>query len=329
MSHPLQLHDYEPATQNLLEEVVEGLGRTPKQLPAKLFYDERGSKLFERITTLEEYYPTRTEAEITRTHVDEMAEIIGPRPMLIELGSGNSEKTRILLDHLDDPIAYVPIDISKDHLLASAADIASAYRSVEVHPVCADYEQQFTLPRTTRRVGRSVVYFPGSTIGNFHPTSAIRFLRRLARLGGERGSLLIGVDLKKDPAVLNAAYNDAEGVTAQFNLNILVHINRELGSDFDVAEFRHHAFYNDSAGRIEMHLISKSDQIISVGDARIRITKGEAIWTESSYKFTVPEFAALAASAGYEQKHVWLDEAKFFSVQLYSWRVACPRLSAS
>lgn len=319
MSARLHLHDYEPATDNLLDEVVEGLLQPQKQLPSKLFYDERGSKLFERITALEEYYPTRTESEITRRHVAQMAQIIGPRPVLIELGSGSSEKTRILLDHLDDPVAYVPIDISKDHLLASASEIANTYPSLEVHPVCADYEQPFELPQTRRSVGRNVVYFPGSTIGNFHPDDAVTFLGRLATLGGERASLLIGVDLKKDPAILNAAYNDAEGVTALFNLNILVHINRALGADFDTAKFHHRAFFNEAEGRIEMHLVSAADQTVCVGDEAIPIKNGETIWTESSYKYTVDEFAALAARAGYNLKHAWLDDAKLFSVQLYSW----------
>jgi len=314
----VKLTDLAPQTGDLMEEVKLGLRRPVKELPSKLFYDEIGAGLFESITRLPEYYPTRTEIGIMRDNILAIGKCIGSRAMLIELGSGSSEKTRILLDHLDDLVAYVPIDISKEQLLESAARIAAAYPDVEILPVCADYNDAVEIPGGSRPARRRVIYYPGSTIGNFHPPSAVAFMRKLARVTGAGAGLLIGVDLKKDPAVLHQAYNDREGITADFNLNMLRRLNRELGTDFNLERFRHRAIYNREAGRIEMHLVSLSDQIVRVGDVDVHFAKGETLWTESSYKYTVDEFAALAGQAGFAVEHVWTDDQRLFSVQYLS-----------
>ena len=320
MSQPLRIVDHHPATDNVLQEVLDGLSSTPPQLPAKLFYDERGSQLFDRITELDEYYPMRAETAIMEAHSADMAAAIGPAAMAVEYGAGSSVKTRILLNHLEDPVAYVPIDISRDHLKASAGALAADYPGLEVLPVCADYEQPIELPETTRPVSEHVVYFPGSTIGNFHREDAHRFLERAAHLSARHhdGALLIGVDLQKDDHILHAAYNDGEGVTAAFNLNMLTHINRVFGADFDTDRFRHVAFYNNVDGRIEMHLESRTRQSVALAGRRFRFEAGERIWTESSYKYTVEGFAEIAAAAGYRFEAAWKDPAELFSVQYYT-----------
>lgn len=317
MSHQVKLLDCHPTTAALRDEVVAGLSNPVKELPCKLFYDERGSRLFERICRLDEYYPTRTESKIMRCHGDEMAAAAGARRLVIEYGSGAGEKTVILLDRLGDPVAYVPIDISRAALLDSSRRISAVYPRLEVLPVCADYEQPFAVPEPTRRAAGRLVYFPGSTIGNFHPAEAKRFLSRMARHAGPGGKMLIGVDVKKDPEILTRAYNDAAGVTAEFNLNILRRINDELGASFDLSAFRHHAYYNDAAGRIEMHLVSRVRQTVRVGDCEFEFEAGESIWTESSYKFDVEEFADIAAGAGLGLESVWRDADRLFSVQMY------------
>jgi dimethylhistidine N-methyltransferase len=298
-----------------LQEVLRGLSSPQKELPCKLFYDERGSDLFERITTLDEYYPTRAEQRIMRAAAGEIATLIGPECLLIEYGSGSSQKTRILLDHLDQPAGYVPIDISCDQLRASSAALSRAYPGLRVLPVCGDYTADLQLPADLPASKRHVAYYPGSTIGNFVPRDAREFLTRIGQLCGPHAGLLIGVDQKKDPLMLHRAYNDALGVTAAFNLNILVRLNREFGADFAVDQFRHYAFYNPVFDRVEMHLVSLSDQVIHLGNTRIRFTRGESIWTEASYKYNPPEFAALAASAGWHVRQVWTDDRGLFSVQ--------------
>jgi dimethylhistidine N-methyltransferase len=275
--------------------------------------------LFNQICEQPEYYPTRTELQITRDHADEIAAAIGAGCVLVEYGSGSSLKTRILLDHLREPTAYVPIDISREHLLRSSRALAASYPGLAVRPVWADYTGEFHLPtidgRERRRGGRVVAYFPGSTIGNFEPTEARQFLESVRRVCGRGGSLLIGVDLKKDPSLLNAAYNDAAGVTAAFNLNLLTRINRELGANFDTSAFEHHAFFNAAAGRVEMHLVSRRRQRVELGDgASISFEPGETIHTENCYKYTLASFRALAAEAGYRPEQVWTDEAGWFSV---------------
>jgi len=315
VSRTIRLIDYSPAPGDIRSEVLEGLGKRPRELPPKYFYDERGSALFARITELPEYYPTRTEAKIMRDNGPEISRIIGPDALIIEYGAGNSEKTRILLDHLDDPAGYVPIDISGDHLMESATELAAEYPDLSVLPVCADYDQPFEIPVPDHLVGNQVFYFPGSTIGNFHHDDAVEFLRGMIAHAGRGCSLLIGVDLKKDPDTLHRAYNDSEGVTAAFNLNMLLLLNREIGCDFDIEQWQHRALYNEEAGRIEMHLVSAIDQPVTIGDHEIPFAAGDFIWTESSYKYTVTGFGRLAARAGFTQQHVWTDASRLFSVQ--------------
>ena len=310
------LVDIQPEVKPWLPEVLEGLQDSPKRLPSKLFYDHRGSQLFDQICTLPEYYPTRAEQTIMETHIEDMAAHLGPDCLLIEYGSGSSMKTRKLLDHLPKLVGYVPIDISESHLLKSAANIARAYPGLDVLPVCADYEAEFNIPQPDRPVRRRVAYFPGSTIGNFHPAEAVDFLRQLRATCGYEADLLIGIDLKKDTGLLHRAYNDCAGVTADFNRNILRHLNRELGTDFDLGQFEHCAFYNEAAGRIEMHLVSKRRQSVCVNGRLISFEADERIWTESSYKYTLEEFAALAAQAGFSISQVWTDQNNLFSVQL-------------
>lgn len=304
------------ADPDFLRDVHRGLARPRKRLPSKYFYDEQGSRLFEDICTLEEYYPTRCELAILEGHAAAVADLLGPGCALVEYGSGNSHKTRLLLDHLRDGAAYIPVDISEEHLGTSARALARAYPHLEVRPVCADFTRPFELPRLRRPAARRAVYFSGSTIGNFRPPEACALLAGIARLCGPGGVLLIGVDLQKDTAILEAAYNDRRGVTAAFNLNLLARINRELGADFRLDRFRHHAFYNVRRGRIEMHLVSTAEQMVHVGTERFAFTAGETVCTEYSYKHSVAGFAALAARAGLRQEYVWTDARGWYSVQL-------------
>ena len=308
-------YDFKPGRESFLAEVLIGLRKPQKELPSKYFYDERGSYLFERICELEEYYIPRIEASIMQAHIKEMAELIGPHVLLIEYGSGNCEKVRFLLDHLHNPVAYVPIDISRRQLLHMTSKLVSEYPKLEVHPVCADYLSSFDLPASKRRTERIVVYFPGSTIGNFDPIPAKHFLEHVASVCGMAGALLIGVDLKKDPAVLHSAYNDKEGITAAFNLNLLQRINQELDYDFQPEWFQHYAFYNPWVSRVEMHLVSQRDQVVNPNGEIISFTRGESIWTESSYKYNLDEFKQMAAAAGFKVERVWMDERQWFSVQ--------------
>ena len=311
----LNLHDFSPDMRTFYAEVIAGLQSESKSLPCKYLYDDRGSKLFDDICNLVEYYPTRIELTIMRDWVSEIAELLGERCRLVEYGSGNSLKTRILLERLKDMAAYVPVDISRSHLLASAQRLAVDYPNVLLQPVCADYTVSFTLPTTPTHVDTTVVYFPGSTIGNFHPLEAREFLKRIAGQCGFGGGLLIGVDLMKDPAVLHAAYNDSRGVTADFNRNILTRINRELGGDFLTNRFDHSAFYNVFQGRVEMHLVSLQAQTVRVGGEIFHFDEGETIHTECSYKYSVEEFADLAQSAGFTVVSIWTDPENLFSVQ--------------
>ena len=315
LAQHIHLSDFTLERDTFREEIMQGLQQPNKQLPAKFLYDARGSRLFEQICELDAYYPTRTEMAIMAAHAHEMAALLGPQCLLIEYGSGSSTKTRILLDMLQEPAGYVPIDISKEQLLRSAAKLGAAYPNLDVFPVCADYTNSFEVPIPTRPISRRVVYYPGSTIGNFDPEAAQRFLAHIADVCGPGGGLLIGVDLKKDPEVLHRAYNDRQGITAAFNLNLLVRINRELETDFQLDQFRHYAFYNPLPGRIEMHLVSLTNQTVHVDDDEIWFNVGESIWTESSYKYTVGEFERLAAAAGYAVEQVWTDRQQRFSVQ--------------
>jgi dimethylhistidine N-methyltransferase len=297
-----------------LTDVVSGLRLPQKQLPCKYFYDQTGSDLFEQITQLEEYYLTRVERSILKRHVQEMAELLGSRCLLVEYGSGSSSKTRLLLDCLADPVAYVPIDISGDELRRSAAALAAEYPRLEVLPLVGDFARALTLPSPRMPAARRVVFFPGSTIGNFAPAEAVPMLRRTAQLCGRGGGLLLGADLRKDPTVIEAAYNDRLGVTARFNCNLLVRINGELGADFAVEKFAHRAFYNAALGRIEMHLISKCAQRVHIDGADFQFADGESIHTENSYKYSLDQLDALARAGGLEPVRVWTDEAQYFSV---------------
>jgi L-histidine Nalpha-methyltransferase len=252
-----------------------------------------------------------------RARIGEMAEVVGPQALLVEWGSGSSVKTRLLLEHLHEPVAYVPVDISREHLLASAEALAARFPHVQVLPVCADFTRPFPVPTPARAERRRVLYFPGSTIGNFVPSVAVQLMKQMAEQVGPGGGLLIGVDLRKDPAVLEAAYDDAQGITAQFNLNLLRRANRELGADFDLGGFRHEAIWDDALGRIEMRLVSLRDQTVRVGGRRFKFRADERIHTEDSHKYTVESFTQLAARAGFHLEHVWADPQRLFSIQAY------------
>jgi dimethylhistidine N-methyltransferase len=297
-----------------LDDVLTGLRQSPKRLACKYFYDKRGSELFDRICLLDEYYLTRCELNIMERHAPQMGEQIGAGAMLVEFGSGSSVKTRYLLDGLREASAYVPVDISCEHLRQTAAELARDYPRLEILPVCADFTSEFGLPRASRHVTHVAVYFPGSTIGNFVPARAAALLRRIARLCGRGGGLLIGIDLKKDPRTIHAAYNDREGVTAQFNLNLLRRINRELGADFDLDQFVHRATYEARFGRVEMHLVSRQAQVVTLDGESFEFAPGESICTEYSHKYTVTEFAQIAAGAGLSLHRVWTDRHGYFAV---------------
>jgi dimethylhistidine N-methyltransferase len=306
--------DLEPAASDFLEQAIAGLSSSPPTLPSKFFYDERGSDLFQKICELPEYYVTRTETEILREHGAEIAASIGDDAELVGFGTGAGVKTRMLLDHLENLIAYVPVDISKQRLTESAEALSREMPALEILPVCADYLQPFDLPTPSRKPAHIAVYFPGSTIGNMQPEVARHFLTRVARLCGHSGGLIIGVDLQKSKQTLEAAYNDSAAVTAAFNLNMLARANRELGADFDLSQWRHRAIYNDAAHRIEMHLVSERDQTVHLGDRRFHFAPGEKIITEFSYKHTIEGFSALAGSAGFQLARVWTDPKKLFAV---------------
>ena len=295
------------------DTVLRGLRGRPKMLSPTLFYDETGAALFERITTLDAYYLTRAELEILRARIGEIAALAGPGCALIEYGSGAGVKIRLLLDALDAPAAFVPIDVSHAQLARVAAELAAEYPAVAVRPVVADYSAPVQLPPLPPHA-RCVAFFPGSTIGNFHPTEAAAFLRRVRRTVGPEGALILGVDRRKDPRVLLAAYDDAEGVTAAFDRNVLARLNRELGADFDLARFRHRAVWNDAASRIEMHLESVEPQVVTVAGERIAFAAGETIWTESSYKYDRPRLDRLVAEAGFALARLWTDAAERFWV---------------
>ncbi|MFN3233411.1 MAG: L-histidine N(alpha)-methyltransferase [Alphaproteobacteria bacterium] len=296
-----------------MDAVVDGLSQDQKQLPCKFFYDAEGSKLFDAICELDEYYPTRTELGLLQNHCGEISDLIGPGAELIEFGCGSLQKIRILLAAMDTPAGFVPIDISREHLLLSAEDLAAEFPALSIRPVVADYTQPLDLP-VQDNVAKRVGFFPGSTIGNFTREEAVRFLKVVAGILGRGGELLIGVDLKKDTAILNAAYNDQKGVTAAFNLNILERINRELGGDFDIDAFRHNAFYASDQGRIEMHIESLKDQTVKINGSSFDFESGETIHTENSHKYGVEEFVRHAGMAGFVPVQTWTDEKKLFSI---------------
>jgi dimethylhistidine N-methyltransferase len=312
-------HDLAPAEESFRDAVVAGLSRRRKALPCRFLYDERGSALFEQICELPEYYVTRTEMSLLAEHALDIADLAGRHAQLIEFGSGSSRKVRLLLDAFQDPASYVAIDISRDSLRLAADGLAAEFPDLAVVAVCADYLRPFRLPPLPARGdGRRIGFFPGSTIGNFRPEEAVDFLAGCRQVIGRGGVMLVGVDLKKDPALLHAAYNDAAGVTAAFNLNLLERINRELGADFDLDRFAHDAFYNKAEGRIEIYIRSLADQIVTVGGHTIRFTTDERIHTEDSCKYTVAEFQRLAMRAGFRPLRHWVDKDELFSIHLLS-----------
>jgi dimethylhistidine N-methyltransferase len=312
---PITLIDYHPPNGDIRQEVLDGLAQPQKRLSPKWFYDEEGSRLFDQITRLHEYYPTRTELGILHTNIAEMAGMIGSCVAIVEFGAGSSVKIRILLDILETPAAFIPVDISGEYLLDASRQLAMDYPDLEILPVCADFTQPFDLPVPMAAVNRNLVFFPGSTIGNFGLEQARQLLKVMAIEAGAGGGLLIGVDLKKDAATLESAYNDDAGVTADFNLNLLVRLNREIGADFDLGQFTHRAIYSEEKGRIEMHLVSEKDQSVNIDGQLIEFLAGEHILTECSHKYELQEFADLAGEAGFNIRKVWTDPERMFSVQ--------------
>ncbi|WP_017759118.1 L-histidine N(alpha)-methyltransferase [Pseudacidovorax intermedius] len=295
------------------DDLASALAHRPRRISPKWFYDAEGSRLFDRICDLPEYYPTRTELSILRSRAPEIAQQIGPDAEIVEFGAGSLVKIRLLLDALQSPRRFLPIDISGEHLQGAARQLRTDYPGLEVTPVVADYTQHFELPERLAGAGRRVGFFPGSTLGNFEPDEALAFLRQAARLL-RGGGLLLGVDLVKDPQLLHAAYNDAQGVTAAFNLNLLARANAELGADFDVNAFSHAAFYNAPMRRIEMHLVSRREQVVTLEGQRHAFEEGETLHTEYSHKFTIDGLRAMAARAGFGIGPVWTDPQRLFSV---------------
>ncbi len=317
--HSALLRPARGADRALRDEVLRGLLGTPKTLPPKLFYDAEGARLFEQICTLHEYYLTRAEVEILERYAGEIAQLAGPHCALVEYGSGAGVKVRLLLDALADPAAYVPIDISREQLARVARELSRDYPGTAVRPLCADYTRRLRLP-TLPGGARRLAFFPGSTIGNFHPAEAAAFLRRVRHVVGPPpasrapGALLLGVDRRKDVHALHAAYNDRAGVTAAFNLNVLARLNREFGAAFDLARFRHVAFFNASASRIEMHLESLAAQTVCIAGETVEFERGETIWTESSYKHDRALLDRIAGAAGFEVRRLWTDSREQFWV---------------
>jgi L-histidine Nalpha-methyltransferase len=310
-------HDLAPAEESFRDAALASLTRRAKSIPCRFLYDERGSSLFEAICDLPEYYLTRTETAILAEYASEIARRVGSHVQLIEFGSGSSRKVRLLLEALSEPAAYAAIDISREPLRVATTELAAEFPDLAVVAICADYLQPFRLPSLpVRSEGRRLGFFPGSTIGNFTRGDAVDFLAGCRGVVGRDGAMLVGVDLKKDAAVLDAAYNDRAGITAEFNLNLLERMNRELDADFDLDRFEHDAFYNEAAGRIEIYIRSLADQIVIVAGRAIRFSAGERIHTEDSCKYTVAEFQRLAAQAGFRSAEHWTDPQELFSVHL-------------
>ncbi|MEM0915124.1 MAG: L-histidine N(alpha)-methyltransferase [Planctomycetota bacterium] len=315
---PPRLLDLHPPAGDLVAEAIAGLSEPQPTLPCKLFYDRIGSHLFDRITELDAYYPTRTELAIMRDHAADIADAIGPNAYLAEPGSGSSAKVHLLLDALDDPVAYAPIEISRKHLLESAHRLAERYPDIDILPVCADYTHDIRLPDAPRPERKRVAYFPGSTIGNFRADDARDFLNLLADLVGPGGGLLIGTDLRKDADVLHRAYNDEHGVTAAFNVNALLHLARLADADLDASAFTHRADWNDAKSRIEMHLVAERDTAFTLAGHRFAFAPGETIRTELSHKYTRHSFDLIAEA--FEPVGYWADERGWFAVRYYEVR---------
>jgi dimethylhistidine N-methyltransferase len=301
-----------------LEEALAGLSAPHKALSPKWLYDARGSALYELICGLPEYYPARTELGILQDHASEIARAVGPRALVFEFGAGSGTKTERLLAALERPVAYLPVDISRDALLSAVIALRRRFPALEVRPVFGDFTDGARLPEVGLEYARRLSFFPGSTIGNFDPPEAVALLRKMAREAGPGGALLVGVDVPKDAATLERAYDDAEGVTAAFDLNLLARMNRELGADFSLSAFRHRAVWNRRISRVEMHLESTADQVVHLAGRPILFQAGETIHTESAYKWEPRSFDALAALAGWRPEQSWSDERAWFSVRLYT-----------
>ena len=295
------------------QDLVAAFEQRPHRISPKYFYDAAGSQLFDRICELPEYYPTRTELSILQRAAGEIAALAGPRAEIVEFGAGSLRKVRLLLQAFEAPARFVPIDISGEHLQVAAAQLKSEFAALDVRPLVADYTRRLLLPAPPVGAGKRIGFFPGSTIGNFTPDEALAFLHKAASVL-EGGALLLGADLVKDPQVLHAAYNDSQGVTAAFNLNLLVRANREPETDIAVEQFAHYAFFNPYESRIEMHLLSRERQAVTMAGRRFEIGEGETLHTENSYKFTVESLRALAQRAGFRPGPVWTDPERLFSV---------------
>lgn len=315
-SQAVRLHDLHPGSGNMRADVLAALARRPRKLSSKYFYDARGSALFEQICEQPEYYLTRAELSLMRTHIDAIAERLGPDVLVLEYGSGSGIKTRMLLAHLVRPVAYVPVEISRGALMASVEHLRGRFPDIEMLPVCADFTQVVSLPEPRRTPRRCVIYFPGSTIGNFESRDAISLLRHMHTEMGAAGAALVGVDLVKDPAVIEAAYNDAAGITARFTLNMLAHFNRELDARFDLDAFAHHAHYDPVAERVETSIVSRIDQDVDVAGETFHFDAGESLQVEYSCKYSLDSFARLARHAGLRVAEVWQDPQQLFSLQL-------------
>jgi L-histidine Nalpha-methyltransferase len=313
---PVRFIDLAPSTERVLDLALEGLSRASKTLPCSLFYDAEGSRLFERICDLPEYYIPRIERALLAARAPDLARLAGEGVEVVELGCGSATKTALLLDALARPGAYVALDISREALLEATRRIAAARPDLEVWAICADYLRPFTLPDRDGPPRRRLAFFPGSTIGNFDPEQARRFLRLMARLVGPGGDMIVGADLPKDPRVLEAAYDDAQGVTAMFNKNLLARLNREVGADFDLDAFDHLARFDEVESRIEMHLVSRREQTARVGGRALRFAAGERIHTESSYKYSLDAFRAFARDAGFEPLEAWTDAEGWFAIHV-------------
>lgn len=318
---PFQLLDLRGREQSFRESFLDGMRKNPKSIPCRFLYDERGSELFERICNVAEYYLTRSELSLLRAHGAEIAKLIGPEAALIELGSGSSVKTHLLLSRMISPAAYMPVDVSREHLRSAARSIAMEYPSLEVIAVCADYSAPFALPETR---GRRALFFPGSTIGNLPHEDAGALLSGWRDRLGPGGLMIVGVDLKKDPSRLLAAYDDSEGVTQSFIKNILVRANQELGADFDLSAFSYEAVWNEQDGCVQMYLTSRRDQVINAAGERFFMPLGERIHVESSYKYDIEEFAELSRRAGFAPRNVFLDSEGIFSVHVLEGPGAAP-----
>lgn len=310
-------HDVATQRDGFLQAVLDGLGRRPRSLPCRFFYDERGSQLFEAICECPEYYLTRTELAIMEADARAMAEAIGPRSLIVELGSGSGAKTSLLLKHLEQPVGYMPVDISLEALSTTLGRLAEKHPDLVVEPVCTDFSTDIPRSKLAAEAQRTVVYFPGSTVGNCEPEDAVALLQRIAAATGPGGGLLVGFDLVKDVATLEAAYNDAQGITARFNGNLLVRMASELGADVDPDGFQHRSVWNPKSSAVESFLVSRKAQVVVVAGQSFAFEAGEVIHTESSYKYSVEQFEELGARAGMTLLGTWLDDKALFAVQMF------------